>query len=172
MTGERSVGRALTRLSQFFSRINLICAYLGAALLFFIASIICVEVTGRGLGGSSQLWVIETSEYALLFITFLGAPYLLEKNMHVVLDLVQNRSKRRTRLTLQAFNSGVGFLVCAVLTVVGVMVVIEQYGLGVREITVMRPYSWWITSALPLGSGLMAVQFLAQLIRTFQGKVL
>jgi hypothetical protein len=46
------------------------------------------EVTIRWLGGASQLWVIEVSEYALLFITFLGAPYLLAKNLHVVMDLV------------------------------------------------------------------------------------
>jgi C4-dicarboxylate transporter DctQ subunit len=163
---------AFAKLSHFFSRLNLYCAVLGAALLFLIATIICVEVVGRALGGSSKLWVIETSEYALLFITFLGAPYLLEKNMHVVLDLVYNSFGRSWRLFFQFLNSAIGFSVCTILAVVGVLVVIEQYGLGVREVTVMRPYSWWITAALPWGAGLMAVQFLEQLIRTLKGRVL
>ena len=73
---------------RVFSRVNLACAIIGASLLFLIAAIICAEVVIRALGGASRLWVIEVSEYALLFITFLGAPYLLEKNAHVVLDLL------------------------------------------------------------------------------------
>lgn len=161
-----------SKLSLLFSRINLICAILGAALLFFIAFIICLEVTGRALGGSSRLWVIEASEYSLLFITFLGAPYLLEKNMHVVLDLVYNSFQRRWRLIFQTINASIGFLVCAILTIVGIQVVLDQFDIGVREVTVMRPYSWWITAALPLGTGLMAVQFLEQLARTFKGRAL
>ena len=36
----------------------------------------------------------------------------------------------------------------------------------------MRPLSWWITASLPLGMGLMSVQFLDQLVRRFRGEVL
>ena len=84
------MSQALDPVRAFFSRINLICAITGAALLFGIAAIVCFEVLGRALGASSQLWVIEVSEYALLFITFLGAPYLLELNRHVIIDLLIN----------------------------------------------------------------------------------
>ena len=160
----------LTR--RLFSRLNLICAILGAALLFFIAAIICFEVTVRALGGASRLWVIEVSEYALLFITFLGAPYLLEKNMHVVLDLFYNSFRGRPKRVLQLLNAGIGFAVCAVLFVIGVQVVIDQYMTGTREVTVMRPPSWWITAALPLGVGLMSVQFLDHVVRTLRGEEL
>ena len=65
-----------------------------------------------------------------------------------------------------------GFVLCALLTVVGVSVVIEQYDLGVRLVTVMRPQSWWITAALPVGMALMAVQFLDQIIRTLRGEAI
>lgn len=124
----------------------------------------------RAFGGASQLWVLEVSEYALLFITFLGSPYLLEKNMHVVLDLVINNLQDKSKRLLQVINASIGFIICAVLTIVGIMVVIEQYQIGVREITVMRPLSWWITSAMPLGTGLMCIQFLDQIVRSAQGK--
>lgn len=164
--------RTLTQLRRVFSRLNLFCAVLGAVLLSMIAAIICFEVLIRWLGGASQLWVIEVSEYALLFITFLGAPYLLEKNLHVVMDLVYDSLSGRWRLLLQLMNATIGFALCAVLTVVGISVVIEQYGLGVRQVTVMRPQSWWITAALPVGMALMAVQFLDQIIRTLRAEVL
>ena len=164
--------RTLTQLRRIFSRLNLFCAVLGAGLLSMIAAIICFEVLIRWLGGASQLWVIEVSEYALLFITFLGAPYLLEKNLHVVMDLVYDSLSGRWRLLLQLMNATIGFALCAVLTVVGISVVIEQLDLGVRQVTVMRPQSWWITAALPVGMALMAVQFLDQIIRTLRAEVL
>ena len=162
--------QSLNKLRALFSRLNLICAILGACLLFLIAAIICFEVLVRALGGASRLWVIEVSEYALLFITFLGAPYLLEKNSHVLIDLLYNSFSKRPRLFVQLVNSCVGFAVCAILTVVGVQVVLEQYAVGVREVTVMRPLSWWITASLPLGAGLMAVQFLDHIYRTLRGE--
>jgi TRAP-type C4-dicarboxylate transport system permease small subunit len=166
------VDRTLTQLRRVFSRLNLFCAVIGAVLLSMIAAIICFEVVIRWLGGASQLWVIEVSEYALLFITFLGAPYLLEKNLHVVMDLVYDSLSGRWRLILQLMNATIGFVLCAVLTIVGISVVIEQYELGVRLVTVMRPQSWWITAALPVGMALMTVQFLDQIIRTLRGEVL
>ena len=166
------MNRTLTQLRRVFSRLNLVCAVIGAVLLSMIAAIICFEVLIRWLGGSSQLWVIEVSEYALLFITVLGAPYLLEKNLHVVMDLVYDSLSGRWRLILQLMNATIGFVLCAVLTVVGLSVVIEQYELGVRLVTVMRPHSWWITAALPVGMALMTIQFLDQIIRTLRGEVL
>lgn len=157
---------------KVFSRINLSCAILGAALLFGMATIVCFEVVARALGARSQLWVIEASEYAMLFITFLGAPYLLEKNRHVVLDLLIDSVAGSTRRVLQLFNAALGFFVCVTLAVVGFHVVVDQLQTGVREVTVMRPQSWWITAALPIGMALMAVQFLYALFgKTCEGEI-
>ena len=128
----------------------------------------CFEVLGRALGASSRLWVIEASEYALLFITFLGAPYLLELNRHVVMDLLINGMSGTTRQVTRIMNSLLGLLVCLVLTYTGVQVVLDQFELGTREVTVMRPLSWWITAAMPIGTGLMAVQFLDALLHCFE----
>ncbi len=164
------MSQALDPLRRFFSRINLICAILGAALLFGIAAIVCFEVLGRALGAPSRLWVIEASEYALLFMTFLGAPYLLEKNRHVVLDLVLNNLPRGPHLLAQIVNAAIGLLVCVILTLVGIGVVLDQFDTGTREVTVMRPYSWWITAAMPLGMALMSVQFLDALLRAFSAE--
>lgn len=166
------MSQALDPVRAFFSRINLICAITGAALLFGIAAIVCFEVLGRALGASSQLWVIEVSEYALLFITFLGAPYLLELNRHVIMDLMINGLTGTRKKISQGINAAIGLLVCVVLTYVGVDVVLDQFDTGTREVTVMRPLSWWITSAMPIGTGLMAVQFLDALVQSFQPKEL
>lgn len=156
---------------RLFSRLNLICAILGAAILFFAASIIFFEVASRAVTGVSRIWVIEVSEYSLLFITFLGAPYLLEKNMHVVLDLVYDSLSRGWRRVAATLNAMIGLFVCVVLMVVGVGVVLDQIATGVRETTVMAPQSFWFTAALPLGMFLMAFQFIDQAVRAIAGRI-
>lgn len=161
---------ALDAVRRVIGHLNLLCAVLAAALLFGIAAIICFEVLGRAFGASSRLWVIEVSEYALLFITFLGAPYLLQMNRHVVMDLLVNSLERASKRISRLINATIGFLVCAVLTFIGVQVALDQFELGTLEVTVMRPQSWWITSAMPVGTGLMAVQFLDAIIRSFESE--
>lgn len=156
---------------RLFSRANLACAVLGAAILFFVATIIFVEVVGRAVTGSSQLWVIEVSEYALLYITFLGAPYLLEKNRHVTLDLVLNSLGDGWRRIASLFNAAVGLFLCLALTVIGIDVVFDQIDSGVRETTVMAPPSFWLTMALPVGMFLMSFQFLDQGVRAAMDRI-
>jgi len=155
---------------RLFSRLNLICAIFGASILFFIAAIIFMEVVGRAVTGSSQLWVIEVSEYSLMYITFLGAPYLLEKNRHVVLDILYNSVGPGWQRLAALFNAGVGLALCVVVTIVGIGVVIDQIGSGVRETTVMAPQSFWLTMAMPVGMFLLGFQFLDQGVRAATGR--
>ncbi|WP_334064558.1 TRAP transporter small permease [Limimaricola cinnabarinus] len=159
------------RLQRLFSRLNLWLAILGACILFFAATIIFIEVVSRAFGAGSRLWVIEISEYSLLYITFLGAPYLLEKNMHVTLDLVYNSLSTGWKALAQLVNSIVGLAVCLVLAVVGIDVVLDQVETGVRATTVMAPPKYWITLVLPLGTFLMAVQFLFQAVAALRAEV-
>lgn len=164
------MSRIYDALQRILSRLNLICAILGAGLLFVIAAMVCFEVFTRALGGASRLWVIEASEYMLLFIAFLGAPYLLEKNRHVVLDLLYNNLRGRPRKLVQAINALTGLAVCAVLGWAGLEVVLDQFIEGTREVTVMRPLSWYISTAVPLGMILMAMQFLDQFVSLFRAR--
>ncbi len=150
------------RIKTGFSRVNLGLAIVGAALLFFAASIIFIEVLSRGLTGSSQLWVIEVSEYSLLYITLLGAPYLLEKNQHVTLDLVYAGLPTGPKVIVRLLNSTIGFVLCAILTIVGIDVVLDQIDTGVRTATVMAPPRYLVSFALPVGMLLLSVQFLFQ----------
>ncbi|MFV0243808.1 MAG: TRAP transporter small permease [Qingshengfaniella sp.] len=156
--------QAYYRLVQLFSRINLICAIAGTAILSFVGAIIFIEVISRKMFGSSRLWVIEISEYSLLFITLLGAPYLLEKNRHVMLDLLYNRFLGTSRLLAVLFNSTLGMAICLIMTVAGIGVVIDQIQSGVRETTVLAPQRFWITAAVPIGMFLMAFEFFRQAV--------
>jgi TRAP-type C4-dicarboxylate transport system permease small subunit len=144
---------------RLVGHLNLALAVVAAAMLFSVTLAIFFEVTWRYIGGRSQLWVTEISEYSLLYITFLAGPYLLQHNRHVTVDLL---TAGRTGLAAKALNALIaitGCAVCALVTFKGVDLVLDQYATGLRRITVMAPRSWYIIAAFPLGTGLMAVQF-------------
>lgn len=155
---------------RLFSRINLLCAGIGAAALFGVTIAIFVEVVWRQVGGRSQLWVTEVSEYALLYVTFLAAPYLLEHNRHVVMDVVLEQLAAGAARLLSVLVAALGLAICVLLCWKGLALVLDQYAMGLRRISVLAPRSWYIMAAWPLGMGLMAVQFLDQLVAAFLGR--
>ncbi|KIC11166.1 hypothetical protein RA19_07370 [Leisingera sp. ANG-M1] len=154
------------RSSRLLSRINLILAVLGACVLSVIALIIFFEVFSRTFLGVSRLWVIEVAEYGLVYLTFLGAPYLLEKNQHVTIDLIYDAVRSGPKLLLAVFNNTAGALLCLALAYAGLQVVLDQAATGVREASVMAPQKYWISLIFPGVMLLMALQFAGKLLRT------
>ena len=55
----------------------------GMVLLFLMMLSVCWEVFSRYYLGRGTAWVIEFSEYSILFMTFLGTAWLLRKDGHV-----------------------------------------------------------------------------------------
>jgi C4-dicarboxylate transporter, DctQ subunit len=164
----------VTRFYRLFmaatARVNLALAILAAVILFAVTMMIFVEVSWRYLGGRSQLWVTEVSEYSLLYITFLAAPYLLQHRRHVAVDLILATRQGLTAALLEAVIAALGLALCILLAVQGVQLVLDQYAMGMRRVSVMAPRSWYIFAAFPLGMALMAVQFLDQLIGALTGR--
>ncbi len=144
--------------------VNLALAILAAAILFGVTMSIFAEVTWRFAGGRSQLWITEVSEYSLLYITFLAAPYLLQHRRHVTVDLLTAGRSGPAARALNFIIAATGCVLCVLLTIKGIDLVTDQYATGLRRVTVMAPRSWFIIAAFPLGTGLMAVQFFDQML--------
>jgi len=165
---------AVTRTYRLFmaamARVNLALAILAAAILFIVTMMIFVEVSWRYLGGRSQLWVTEVSEYSLLYITFLAAPYLLQHRRHVAVDLFLATRQGLTATLLEVAIAVLGLALCILLAVQGVQLVLDQYAMGMRRVSVMAPRSWYIFAAFPVGMALMAVQFFDQLVCALTGR--
>jgi TRAP-type C4-dicarboxylate transport system permease small subunit len=164
-----AAARAYRRFIRLAGHVNLALAILAAAMLFAVTLAIFFEVTWRYMGGRSQLWVTEVSEYSLLYITFLAAPYLLQHNRHVTVDLL---TAGRSGLAARALNTAIaatGCALCLLVAIKGLDLVADQYATGLRRITVMAPRSWYILAAVPLGMALMAIQFFDHMLTALRG---
>ena len=114
--------KLLTRITRILDRLMDSFAFLACVLLGFIAFSICLEVVMRYLLNRPLVWVVEVSEYGLLYITFLGAAWLLRSNEHVTMDFLLNRLEGRNLAMLNMITSILGAIVCLVLVWYGVKI--------------------------------------------------
>ena len=115
--------KPLTKVTDVFNRLIDFLAGMGAVLVEGMMAVVCLEVIMRYILRHPQVWVVETSEYMLVFVTFLAAPWILRAEGHVKVDIIYNRLSRRTQSLLGVFSSMVGIFICLILSIYGTMIV-------------------------------------------------
>lgn len=134
-------------------------AVLAALLLLAVMLATVVKVVLRYGFGEGLLGVDQLSGTMLLYLTFLGAAWVLRRDEHVTIDLLLNALGTRTRARLQVLASLLGCAVCACLAVFGTLEVVYSIQKGIRipaEIEMPRAVN---LAVIPLGCLFLALQF-------------
>jgi C4-dicarboxylate transporter DctQ subunit len=130
----------------------------GMTLVWLMISVIA-SVAMRNFGIQPFAWLFTSAEYGLLYMTMLGAPWLVREKGHVHIELVTAALSPRVR---QVVSRGVALacvLVCAVLAWKGLELLltnIERRDYDVRAYYFPR---WILTASFPLSFGMMAIEF-------------
>lgn len=159
----------LSILDRWLTRLENVFAVLGILGLLFLIGAVCIEIVLRTFFAMPQVWVIEFSEYALLYITFLGTAWLLRTNGHVSVDLLIHAVGDRSARRLALASAAIGLAVAVVLVVFGVYATIDQMRLGAYKPTVMEFPTWRVLLIIPLGSALLALRFFHRLVALARG---
>lgn len=153
--------KLLAKVNTILDRTAGFLALLAAVLIVFIMLSITAEVSiARLLFNRPQAWVVDLSEYSLLFITFLGAAWVLKRDGHVKMDLVLTQLKPRAQLVMSIITSIIGTIICLALTWYGTRTTWNAFQLGLRTATVMELPRGPIFAVIPVGSFLLFVQYL------------
>ncbi len=159
----------LTGAARWFDRLNRVLAFVACIMLVLITLAICTEIVSRAALDISNPWLVELSEITLLYITFLGAAWVLGNDKHVALDLVLNNLSERVARQFYLVLSLVAAIACFIVTWFGILMVIDQYTSDIREPTIMAPMTFWITAVVPFGLFLLGVQFIRRGFRAASG---
>jgi len=108
--------------TRLFDRIVNYLAAIGADLIVCMMLIVALEVAMRYILGRPQIWVVEVSEYILVWITFLGSTWILRADGHVKVDILFGQFHNRTQALLRFVSSLIGSSVCFVILVWGTKV--------------------------------------------------
>jgi TRAP-type C4-dicarboxylate transport system permease small subunit len=153
--------------SSFFDKMIGFLVYVGAAILAFFALAVCWDVIARAVFRVTLSWVLEFTEYALLYMTFLCTAWVLRKEGHVVTDLLLVALNPRKQALLNTVSSILGASVCLVLTWVGAEVSWDHLRRGLYQPTPIQTPDFPLFVVIPFGSFLLFIQFLRRTKKNF-----
>lgn len=146
------------------------CGVFAALLVGAAILVVCQMVAMRYFLRASTVWQTEFVIYSLVASTFIGSPYVLLIKGHVNVDLLPHYLGRRGRYVLALIASVAGFAFCATLAWTGAEMFYEALAGGWTTDTVWALPLWIPYLSLPLGIGLLSLQYVADIIALASGR--
>ncbi len=137
-------------------------AYVAGLLVVAVALSVLYEVVARYFFNSPTIWAVDFTEYSLVYITFLGTPWVLRDHAHTRVELVVERLRPRLRLVLGMLVSLAAATGAVVMAWEGAWETWESYLGGHAELKAWRVYRWPLILPICVGSFLLVVEFLRQ----------
>ena len=154
---------------KFFDRLTDVMAALAGAILVFITAAVCYTIGMRYLFTKTTIWIMQTTEYALLWIVFLATTWLLREGGHITTDLIYAHLNTKTKRTLDCIMFVVGGLACAIMVYFGIDYTHECILKGVTDVRAVTVPKWTIFIIIPIGSILLTIQFFRMAWSRFVG---
>jgi TRAP-type C4-dicarboxylate transport system permease small subunit len=149
----------MKRFWTFFDRLVDLLAVLAGVILLFITAAVCYTIGMRYLFTKTTIWLMQTTEYALLWIVFLATTWLLREKGHITTDVIYTHLNEKTKRYLDCIMFIIGWVACAVMVYFGIDYTRECI---IKEITDVRGVTipkWIIFVIIPIGSILLTIQF-------------
>jgi TRAP-type C4-dicarboxylate transport system permease small subunit len=150
-------------------RISTYCGIVAVLLVGSAVLVVCQMVVLRYFLGASTIWQTEYVTYSLVAATFIGGPYVALVKGHVNVDLVPLAVGPRGRMRLAIIASVVALLFSVIASVTGLQLWLEAWEGGWRTDTVWSLPLWIPYLPMPIGFGLMALQYLVDILCLLKG---
>lgn len=134
-------------------------AFLAGVLLFAVTMIVTYAVTLRYLQIKPPIWVLQYTEYGLLWITFLGAAWLQRLDGHIRIDTIITNLPAKIQSKLEIINLILGCLVTLVIFYFGLLHTIDLFQRGILEVKATNVPKYLIFCIIPFGSLVLFLQF-------------
>lgn len=160
----------MTLFIDLVRRLSVAFGILAAGLLVAAVVVVCQLVVIRYGFRESAIWQHEFVTFSLIGATFLGSPYVLLTRGHVSVDLLPVYLPPRARMLLALIASGLSLAFCGVIFWSGFEWWYEAFSSGWRGDTVWAPPLWVPCLSMPLGVGLLSLQYIADILALLTGR--
>lgn len=153
----------------FLTRLVNLMAVVACLLLVAVMLATILKVALRGLFGIGVIGVDQLSGNALVYLTFLGAAWVLRREGHVTMDIVLAGVTSGIRRRLIVLNSLIGAAICFALAYFGyhaIEVSIARQVVVVTELEIPRAIG---LAPIPVGAFLLGLEFLRRAIAARRG---
>ncbi|HET7806200.1 MAG TPA: TRAP transporter small permease [Pseudolabrys sp.] len=158
---------AYIRAVTFLSRV----AGVFAALLIAVAVlVICDIVVERYILNRTTIWQIDVVTYCIVGATFVGSAYVLMTRGHVNVDILPLHIKPHARYWLALSTMLLAIAFCVVIFILCTAYWYEAYSNRWLSNTVWRARLWIPYLSMPIGLGLLILQYIVELICLVTGR--
>jgi TRAP-type C4-dicarboxylate transport system permease small subunit len=155
------------RAVTFLSRV----AGVFAALLIAVAVlVICDMVVERYILNLTTIWQIDVVTYCIVSATFVGSAYVLMTRGHVNVEILPLYISPRARFWLALFTMILALGFCIVLWILCTEFWYQSWTNTWRSNTVWRARLWLPYLAMPVGLGLLVLQYVADVMCLLTGR--
>src|ERR1044071_848010 len=155
--------RVVRRLSQ-------ITGVFAALLIALAVLVICDMVIERYILNLTTIWQIDVVTYAIVGATFVGSSYVLMTRGHVNVDILPLHCGPRARYWLALVTSLIAIAFCVVIFLLCSAYWYEAYSERWLSNTVWRARLWIPYLSMPVGIGLLILQYAADLLCLVTGR--
>lgn len=134
-------------------------AFVAGGMLIWLMVSVIASVVMRNAGLQPFAWLFTSAEYALLYMTMLGAPWLVREKGHVHIELVTAALPAPMRRVVSRLVALACVLVSLVLAWKGAELFLTNIARNDFDVRAYFFPRWLLTIAFPISFGLMAVEF-------------
>ncbi len=146
-------------LIRIYDSLLLVMALLAATTLVWLMVSVVLSVIMRNVGFQPWAWLFTSAEYGILYMTMLGAPWLVRERGHVHIELVTAALTPNLRHVVSRTVAAACVAVSVILAWYGLelfLTNVERTDYDVRAYFYPR---WMLTIAFPIAFSFMAIEF-------------
>ena len=162
-------------MDAYIRAVNFLSRVAGVIAALFIATavlVICDIVVERYIMNLTTIWQLDVVGYTVVAATFVGSAYVLMTRGHVNVEILPLYLGPRGRYWLALFTILLSMSFCVLLFVLCTQYWYQAWSEGWRSNTVWRARLWIPYLSMPVGLGLLVLQYFTELICLVTGRTL
>jgi len=152
------------KIAILYERILSTMALISGIMVGFMMLAVSYSVIMRRLFNNPSAWVMEVTTYLLLYIAFLGAPWLLRHGGHVNIDLLLNRLSPGKQTVINIITLSMGFVISMLLFLYGFEVTLDHFQRNVEIMSILSTPKYLLLAVIPLGTLFLVFEFARQTV--------
>jgi TRAP-type C4-dicarboxylate transport system permease small subunit len=140
-------------------------AWLAGVLMVAMMAMIVADVALRNLGYQSSAHFFTFTEYFLLLIPLLGAPWLVREKGHIYIEVLISALPPIGQRVLMFVVVVACVAVAAILAWYGGAITLQDYAGNEKDVRSFDMPRWMLMASMPLSFGMMALEFARLLVR-------
>jgi TRAP-type C4-dicarboxylate transport system permease small subunit len=148
-----------------FDKTITIMMIVSAVLVLFDALAVTIDVLMRYAFSITNVFLFELTEFSLLWMTFLGAAYIMRNNGHVRVDALISLLSPRHGAIMNVIGSIISLFILMVMTFYTAKLTLHDFQTGFTLSGILRAIKWPIEIIIPIGFFLLFIQLLRNTYR-------